>query len=100
MPNLIITKDSNSDDAKYRWNWCYLHGKIEEDFNQGEQITPDIFYCNKDEPTFEGEFIAYINNKTVLINTVLDENNIMRGRACYLDDFKALKHVLSPQNWA
>lgn len=79
-----------------RWHWTYAHGNFESDYGF------DMVIFNEPEPTHDGYFLATAsNNKSVLVNMVYDEE-ISRfvGRCCYIDDYEALKHINSPQDWA
>ncbi len=78
----------------HRWSFVYAHGIMEEEWMF------DIVLFNQEEPTEEGYYIATSdNNRAVLVHLVADERGIMRGRCCYIDDYEALKHVNSPQDW-
>ena len=86
--------ERNPKEAEFRWSYVYAHGKFEEDNNY------DIALFNKEMPTEEGYFLATAtNNKTVIVNLVYDENGIMKGRCCYIDDYEAMNYVNSPEQW-
>lgn len=78
-----------------RWHWTYAHGEFESDYGF------DIVLFNQHEPTYDGYFLATAsNNKSVLVNLVYDEEmHRFIGRCCYVDDYEALKHINSPQDW-
>ena len=100
MKDLLVFIDGEQTDTKnpieaaYRWSWVYADGEFESDFGF------DIVLFNQEEPSYEGYFLATaINNRTVIINMVANEDGRLQGRCCYIDDYESLKHINSPQDW-
>ena len=79
-----------------RWSYVCAHGLFEEEYKF------DIVLFNQEMPTEEGYFIATAdNNKTVIVNLVYDDiSNNLVGRCCYIDDYEAITHINSPEDWA
>ena len=88
MSKLIFSKENGT-----IWHYVYSHGELEQDTGT------DLVLFSEEMPTEEGYYIAYFQSRAILVHLVADENGIMKGRACYVDDYNALVYINRPWDW-
>jgi len=82
----------------HRWQYCYLHGGAEFEYNPESSAAPDIFLADAPMPETAGNYIVFINDVPAIAVIAL-HHGILSGRVSLLSDTEALRHSLDEKSW-
>jgi hypothetical protein len=80
----------------HRWPYVYLHGDAEFPYNP-EGDAPDIFLADAPKPE-AGNYLVIVRGEPALA-VIAMHYGILCGRVALLSDTKAMKHILSVDDW-
>ncbi len=94
--HINIFPDETAD--KYRWQFCYLHGNAEFEYNPETGIAPDIFMADEPMPEQEGNYLVWIDGQPA-VAVIAMHYNTLSGRIALISDTEALRHALDTKSW-
>ncbi len=98
MTQINLYPESAFSNEMHRWQFCYLHGNAEFEYNQDSCSAPDIFIADAPMPETAGNYLVFINGEPA-VAVIAMHYTTLSGRVALISDTEALTHALNENAW-